>query len=293
MATELNTLPENTEVKELKVPRLSILLGLVVLIALIVYVYLHVGDATHFLELLEKAKPQWLILVILLQVFTYLCVGLIWQKVTRASGYSVSLGALARMSVEKLSIDQLIPALGLSGNLIVYRTMKRLNLPKSLAMEAILINILAHYIAFALVSVTTLLALWYMHDITRIILALAGVFSLILIAVPFVILWLVSNREKELPGWLLRVKPLARAKEVIRSVSKEQLFSPKLLIIASLFNLIIFLLDSGTLWAALQSIGISVSYPTAFIALVIASIAATLSALREDLAGSKQVPWPC
>lgn len=278
--------PNESNVRqEVKVPRLTLLLGLIVLVALIAFVYFHVGDATRFVTLLKGAEPKWLVLIVGLQVMTYLSVGLIWLEVTHDAGYEVSLNALARMSVEKLSIDQLIPALGLSGNLIVYRTMKRLKLPQRLAMEAILINILAHYIAFAFVTISAMLALWYQHDITRIILILVGVFALILVAVPLVILRLVSNKDKKLPAWLLRFKPLAKANEVIKSVTKEQLYSPKLLIIASLFNLLIFLLDSGSLWAALQSIGISVNFITAFIALVMASIAATLSALPGGLGG--------
>lgn len=285
MPDSLDKRAETNETQEVKVPRLSILFGLLVLIGLILFVYFHVGDATQFLELLKKAKSQWLLLAVGLQLLTYICVGMIWRHVTLDAGYKVSLTALAAMSVEKLSIDQLIPALGLSGNLVVYKTMKRLNLPRSLSMEAILINILAHYIAFALATLVAVLSLWYMQDITRIILLLVAVFAIILIAVPMVILWLLSHKDKELPAWLFRFKPLAKAKEVIKSVSSEQVYSPKLLLIASLFNLIIFLLDSCTLWAALQSICISVSFLTAFIALVMASIAATLSALPGGLGG--------
>ena len=280
-----NKSKKTNDTQEVKVPKLSILLGLLVLIGLIVFVYYHVGDATRFVSLLKKAKPQWLLLAIGLQLLTYLCVGMIWRQVTRDAGYNVSLTSLATMSIEKLSIDQLIPALGLSGNLVVYRTMKRLDLPKSLAMEAILINILAHYIAYALVTVAVVAALVFMHDITHVIIILVGVFAIILVAVPVVILWLLSNKNKELPSWLFKFKPLAKAKEVIKSVSAEQVYSPKLLLIASLFNLFIFLLDSSTLWAALQSICISVSFLTAFIALVMASIASTLSALPGGLGG--------
>jgi uncharacterized membrane protein YbhN (UPF0104 family) len=59
----------------------------------------------------------------------------------------------------------------------------------------------------------------------------------------------------------------------------KQIYSPNLLAFARAFNLLIFLLDSGSLWAVLRSLGIEASFVTAFIAIVLASITATLSAL--------------
>jgi glycosyltransferase 2 family protein len=275
----------NEPLETVKIPRLSLLLGLLVLIALIVFVYFHVGDAHRFLSLLTQADPKWLILVILLQVSTYLSVGMIWFQIIRVAQYKVSMGALARLSVEKLSIDQLIPALGLSGNLMVYRAMKRLQLPRWLALEAILTNILAHYIAFALVTFSTLMMLWYWHDITPLILTVAGIFTIILIAVPLVIILLIAYKDKKLPPWLFRIKLFKKINTVIKSVSAKQIYSPKLLAYASLFNLLIFLLDGGSLWAVLRSLNIEASFITAFMAIVLASIAATLSALPGGIGG--------
>src|SRR4029077_13519145 len=98
-------------------------------------------------------------------------------------------------------------------------------------------------------------------------------------AVPLAVLWLVAHKDKKLPSWLLKYNLVTKAKNVLKSVTPEQIYDPKLLVFASLFNLIIFLLDSGTLWAVLHSLGLSVSFLTAFIALIMASVAATLSAL--------------
>jgi uncharacterized protein (TIRG00374 family) len=285
MHSESNKNPKTDSIQILKIPRLSLFLGLLVLIGLGVYVYFHVGDAKRFLSLISNAEPQWLLLVIVLQIATYMSVGVIWFHITHTSKYNVSFGSLARLSVEKLSVDQFIPALGMSGNLIVYKAMKRLKIPRKLALEAILINILAHYMAYGLVAITAMLALWYFYHITPILLLLVGIFSIILIAVPFVVLWLIAHKDKKLPGWLLKFKIAERAHKVIKSVSPKLIYAPKTLVFASLFNLLIFLLDSGTLWAALRSAGISVSFLTAFIALVIASIAATLSALPGGLGG--------
>ena len=283
MTTRNSAVKEDVQV--LKIPRFSILLGIIVLIALIVFVILHVGDTRRFLSLIAKAQPIWILLVIGLQITTYLCVGMIWLQITRVAKYKVRIDALARLSVEKLSIDQLVPALGLSGNIMVYRAMKHLKLPKWLAMEAILTNILAHYIAFALVTLSSLLILWRLHHITPLILTLIGFFTIILIAVPLIIILLIARRDKKLPPWLMRFKLIDKLKKVFQSVSAKEVYSPKLLAFASLFNVLIFLLDSGSLWAVLRSLGMEVNLITPFIAIVLASIAATLSALPGGLGG--------
>ena len=269
----------------LKVPKLSLLLGLLVLIALIVFVYMHVGDTKKFLSLLGSAEPWWLVFAIGMQIATYMSVGLIWFRITHSAKFYIPLGALARLSLEKLSVDQFLPALGMSGNLVVYQAMKRLRLPRWLALEAILINILAHYIAYAIVTALALVALAYFYHVTPIILTLAGVFVIVLIFVPTVVLWLVAHKDKKLPSWLLRFNLVTKAKKVLKSVTPKQIFDPKLLVFASFFNIIVFLLDSGTLWAVLHSLGISATFFTAFIALILASVAATLSALPGGLGG--------
>lgn len=278
-------IPDTEDEQMLKIPKLPLIIGVFAILILIVFVYFHVGDAHRFLSVIKKAEPVWLLLVICLQVLTYLSVGVIWFQITRVAKYKVQMGALARLSVEKLSIDQLVPALGLSGNLMVFRAMKRLELPKWLALEAILTNILAHYIAFALVTIASLFILVFLHEITPLIITLISLFTIILVAVPLVIILLIANKDKKLPPWLLRIKFIDRINKVIKSVSAEQIYSPKLLIFASVFNLLIFLLDSGSLWAVLQSIGIQVGLITAFIAIVLASIAATLSALPGGIGG--------
>ncbi len=275
----------NGKNQEFKIPKLSLALGLLVLIALVVYVYKSEGDPTRFVLLLKQAKPLWLIVAAGLQVGTYMSVGLIWRYITRQSNYYVPLGALARLSLEKLSVDQFIPALGISGNLIVYQALKRLKIPRSLALEAILINILAHYIAYALVTAVALLAIIFLYHVTAVLLMLIGLFSIILIAVPMTVLWMVKHKDKKLPSWMMRFQAIVKGKKLIQSVSPKQIFSLRLITVASVLNVAVFILDSCTLWAVLHSLGLSVSLLTGFIALTIASVAATLSALPGGIGG--------
>lgn len=269
----------------LKVPRMTLVISVIVLLALVVFVYFHVGDARRFIGLLEKAEPQWLILVVVLQVNTYLCIGLIWNRILRSAGHRIHLRELTRLSVEKLSIDQLIPAVGISGNIAVYQAMNRLGVPQVLAMEAILINLLARYIAFAIAAILAVSLLLVWHDITPVLLGLVALFAVVLIIVPMVILWMLSHQSRPLPRWMKRLKPLVATKELVDAVSPQRIYSFPLLSFSTAFNLVVFFLDSGTLWAVLHSIGLQSGYFLAFVAIVMASVAATLSLLPGGIGG--------
>lgn len=269
----------------LKVPRMTLVLSVIVLISLIVFVYLHVGDARRFIDVLERTEPQWLILVVVLQVNTYVCIGLIWNRILRSAGHRIHLRELTRLSVEKLSIDQLIPAVGISGNIAVYQAMKRLGVPQVLAMEAILINLLGRYIAFAMAAIVAVGLLWAWHDITPVLMGLVVLFAVVLIIVPMVILWMLAHQSRPLPRWMKKLKPLVATKELVDAVSPQRVYSWPLLSFATVFNLIVFLLDSGTLWAVLHSVGLQSGYLLAYVALVMASVAATLSLLPGGIGG--------
>ena len=274
---------QNSEV--IKLPRIMLLIGFFVLVTLVIFVVVHFTEVEQFALLLSKAEPKWLFLAVLLQIGTYLCAGFIWNQVIRSAQHRVPLGALARLSVEKLSIDQLLPTGGISGNLVVLQIMRRLGLPNWLAMEAMLVDILSHYTAYAIVTFLALSILWFYHDITNIICYLVSIFAVILVIVPITILWLLTHRNNQPPLWLLRFHPIAKASEVIKSVSPDRVLSPTLLITTSLLSMTIFLLDAGTLWTMMRVINSSVGIMTTFVAIVIASIAGTISFLPGGIGG--------
>lgn len=267
------------------IPRTTLLIGFLLLIVLVIFVFRHLGDASSFVSLLGQVEPRWLPLVILLQLATYGCVGMAWNTILRTGGQRVRLRELSRMAVEKLSVDQLVPAVGLSGNLVVFQAMKRSGIPHARALETILVNILAHYIAYAWVALAAWITLWRFHDTTSLTLSLLGGFAAIVLTVPVGIIWWMARKDRPLPAWMGRIRSLRRMHADIREVSPDRVFAPFLLVIATLLNLSIFLLDAGTLWACLRAVGQEVHFLTTFVALVMASIAATLSLLPGGVGG--------
>lgn len=259
--------------------------SLLLIAALLVFVATHRSEAEHFTLLVFHAQPEWLFLALAMQIATYVCAGGVWNAVIRAAGHRVRIGALARFSVEKLSIDQLIPLGGVSGNLVMFQAMRRLGLPRRLAMEALLIDVLTHYLAYALMASAGVLLLWLHHRITPVIVSLVAVFAAFLLVVPAAILWLLAHRQRTLPRCLMRVHPIAKAAEAVRSVSIERIRSPKLMATALAFGSGVFLLDAATLWAVMHITGHPVSPSVAFVALVMASMAGTVSFLPGGIGG--------
>ena len=279
------TLIPQSKNEELKVPKAMLFLSFFLLAAFTVFVVLHFAEAEKFVQLLYKAEPKWLILAVVLQIGTYFCAGFIWNMVIRNAGHQLPLSILARLSIEKLSIDQLVPTGGMSGNLIVVRTMRRFGLPSWLAIEAVVIDIISHYITDMIMAVLALSVLWFNHNITNIIWYLVAVFTVIVIIIPTSIFWLLSHKDGHLPSWLLRFKFITNISQTVKMVSPERILLPNLLGGTTLLNISIFFLDACTLWAMIRITNYSTGILTAIVAIVLATIAGAVSFLPGGMGG--------
>lgn len=262
---------------------LAWMVGAALLVALVVLVATHLGEAERFAALVERAEPSWLAVALGLQVATYACSGGIWHVVAKAAGYRLRIRDLARLAVEKLTVDQLVPAAGMAGNLVVVRSMARLGLPAGVAMEAVLVDLLAFYGAFALVTAVAMVVLAIHHDVTTVIVGLVGGFLVVLAVVPLTIDWLLRHRAWKPPPWLARRRAVAGLLDVVARVRPAQVRRPRLLAKAIGLQTGVFVLDAATLWVMLRAVGVAIDPLTAFVGLVVASLAGLLSLLPGGL----------
>jgi uncharacterized protein (TIRG00374 family) len=253
------------------------------LIALIIVIVTHFAETERFLRLARSAKPGWLLLAAALQVLTYVSAGLVWRAVVVSGGYHLSVGTLARLSVEQLTMNQLVPTSGMSGSFLVVRALRRRDVPGWLAMEALMIDVLGFWASFAIATILSVLFLWWYHRVTPVVVSLVAVFSIVVIGIPMLVWWLLRNRHWVPPERLRRRKLIARGLEWMKQVSSSRVLHPKLLTIATLLHLGVFFLDAGTLWATVRSIGTPASFLTTFVAWTIGSIAGTISFLPGGL----------
>ena len=252
---------------------------MVLLVGVVVLSLLNVGDLERFGLLLGQAQPQWLLVAVAAQSATYLCAGTIWGRVGVAAGHRLPGRTLARLSVERLTLDQLIPVGGMAGDVVLVRAMTRMGLPSSVGTEALLVDTLSYNAAFAGVCIVATAALWLRHDVTPVLVGLLAACAVLAAAVPLGIRWLLGHRDWRPGRWLGRIGLLSRVLQAVASVSSERVWDPGLLASSTVLQLAIFGLDSSTLWAMLRALGMNVPLQTAFIATVIATMAGTLSFL--------------
>jgi uncharacterized protein (TIRG00374 family) len=227
--------------------------------------------------LVEHARPWWLAAAALLQVCTYVCAGGVWALVLRAAGHRQPIRMLARLSVEKLSINQLLPSSGLMGNMVVVLAMRRRGVPASVAMETLVIDMLSHYAAFALAAVATVSLLWARHDLTPLLLALVAVFAVVIVCIPLGIAWALAHRDWQPPRWIAKRRTVRSLLDGLAQIETDRVRSPSFLVRSGLLQIGIFLLDSLTLWAMLRATGTAVSPLVTFAALVVGSMASSVS----------------
>src|SRR5581483_8361181 len=164
---------------QLKIPWTFWIIGAALVSLLLFLLVRHFNEAKQFARVLERAQPEWVAVAVALQIGTYISAGAIWQLVAHAASYRLRVRSLARLAIVKLTVDHLVPTGGMSGNLVVVRAIKRLGLPAWVGMEALLVDIFAHYAAFAVVALATLGILQLYKQVTPVILSLLGLFSLV------------------------------------------------------------------------------------------------------------------
>lgn len=256
-----------------------LLVGLFLLTSLVIYVIVHVGEMERFAVLLSRAKPKWLVLAFVLQAATYVCAGAVWHEVTRPHTGRLPVGALVRLSIEQLSINQIVPTGGVSGGFVVFQAMRRLGLPRSLATEALVAGILSGYIAYAVVAILAFTLLWLMGRVTIVLCYLLAAFVLSVLVIVAAIVWLLMRKNRPLPKWLGRFKPVFQLYETARHASADRILGRRLLTVTTAINVGIFLLDGATLWTMMHVAGAPIGIPSAFVAIVIGFVAGAVSFL--------------
>ncbi len=278
-------MPGIEEAQTLRIPKTILLTSIGILFAFIVFIVVHFSEIKQFGKLLEHAQPQWLLLAALCQVGTYFCAGAVWGTIVKEAGHTISFKNLARMSVEKLTVDQLVPTGGVSGNVVIYQVMRHMGLPDFVALEALIIDIFSHYLASACMVASALAVLWFSHGIPHVVQIVASVFSVIMVGIPSLIQYVVRNPHRKLPLWVSRFSPISQGVDVVRSVSHERLYSVKILVYSTVFTVGIYLLDTITLWAMMKVTGYGIGLLPAFAALVIAYISGVITLLPGGIGG--------
>ncbi|EPX59270.1 hypothetical protein D187_003174 [Cystobacter fuscus DSM 2262] len=247
------------------------------MIALVVFVLARHAEEKQFLHLLRQARPGWLLMAVLLQLATYLCDGVLWQRVLARASVRASVWGLARLSLMKLTFDQVIPTAGIGGSMMVARGLRKEGASSGAAVAAILLTLLCFYVAQALSVGWSLVYLWMHQELDALVKWMATAFSVVAIAVPVGIL-LLAGRGSWRPGrWSRRLPGLANLLRTMSEVPPALLRDGRLLAEGSVLQVAIFVLDAATLGVLVLALGEAASLGTLFASFMMASVAQTVS----------------
>jgi uncharacterized protein (TIRG00374 family) len=258
------------------------LLG-IALIGAVVLVVRHFSEAEEFARLAEASQPVWLALAALLQAATYLAESAIWRTVVRAGGYALSAGRAYGLSVAKLFVDQTVPSGGISGTILYVQGLERLAIPRPIALAGVVVGTFSYYTAYASCLVIALVLAESSGRRVGIV-ASIGLMFLILSTVFAVVVLLQSGAA---PGpiakRLSRIRFVRRGLSLLQDADPRVAHDPRVLVRAILCELVIVLLDAGTIWAALRAVGSSAPMTAVFESFVLSSLFRTLSIVPGGL----------
>ncbi|MET3665779.1 lysylphosphatidylglycerol synthase transmembrane domain-containing protein [Caulobacter sp. 1776] len=244
--------------------------------AALVWAVFHFGELTAFAQLLRRAQPAWLALALALQILTYVSVSAGWGLVLARARSPRSLWVLTPIAVTKLFADQAMPTAGLGGNIVLIDQLRRLGVARGTAVAALLVSLIGYYLAYAALALVMLLLLW-MHDhATPLMVGLVTTFLLVALSVPALALWLRGRGGKPLPTVVERIGPVRLLLQTLGQAPADLVADRRLIAGVAACNGLVFLIDAATLLACRLALGGDASFATSFIALMMASIVATL-----------------
>jgi uncharacterized protein (TIRG00374 family) len=270
--------------------RISWLFGLLALAA-VVLVASRFTEIERFIEIARGAEPVWLLVAIILQALTYVCAAGVWHVTLRRAGIALKFWSILPLGLAKLFADQVLPTGGIGGALLVVSGLSQRGIPNGISMAALLIGLVSYYVAY-LLAVTAALTILYADDILEpLTIAAATVFVLIAFGVPAIVLAVRYWSQRYSNGgflvtanrWLNRVPGLSALIMAMAESPAAMLRDPLAFVSATIFQLLVFVLDAATLWIMLRAIGADDTPVAAAAAFVMASLAATIGPMPLGL----------
>ena len=249
----------------------------------VVIVARHFSDQQEFVRLARQAQPSWFLAAIVLQALTYLAQGEIWRKIGRMDGQRLSLWTVYKLALIKLFVDQALPSAGFSGALAVARILGHHALRRASICAAVVVGLTSFFFAYVLSLIGALLLLFFSGRATTVIL-IPSVIYMVLVAILAVGMVALAGRDVSRHlGRVGRIFVVHNALRAMRDADPHLVRDARLQTIATLYQLLTFLLDAVTLWALLRSLGVSANPGHVFATFMIANLVRTVGIVPGGL----------
>ena len=259
------------------------------LIAGIVVAVLHWGDVKKFAALVAAAKPLWLAMAVVFQLATYFGLSAQWWLTLRKGRTPESHGDLFRLTFAKHFADQVVPTAGVSGNVVLVDRLVNLGVPRGNAVAALLLQIIAFYISFALGALWLLVVLWWKDRASLLLIGAVLLFLVVATSIPAATLWLHRRGQERLPRWLSGWSKARYFFGLVGEAPSKLMRNPQLIGLLTLLNVLVFVADAATMQTCLLSLGVHAPLSAGYAAFMLASIAVLLGPVPMGLGSFEAV----
>jgi uncharacterized protein (TIRG00374 family) len=259
------------------------------LIAGLVIAVMHWGDVKEFGTILTESKPLWLLVAAGLQLATYVGLAAQWWLVLHRARTPESAGDLFRLTFAKHFADQVVPTAGLSGNVLLVDRLVSLGVPRGNAVAALLLQIVAYYISYALGALWVLVVLWWKSRSSWLLTVAVLAFLVVAVGIPALTLWLHRRGQGRLPRLIRGWSKARRFFELVGEAPSELVRDPGLIGWLTLFNGLVFIADALTMQACLLALGVHAPLSAGYVAFMLASIAVILGPVPMGLGSFEAV----
>ena len=250
---------------------LSWLVGLALIVTLIV-VIVSSAEERQLYQLTRQARPWWLLVALALQAATYFFQGEIWRVVTRAAGFSLAARTASWLGLGKLFLDQALPTAGISGNVLMVKNLEGRGVPRPVALAGVVVDTVSCYATYVVALVAALVITVARKEASGIVLWVSIAFVAGAAAATVGVLVLTGTRAGALADKVRRLAPLRRGLELLEAADAHLARSPRLIALASLYQLAILLLDAATIWSLIAGFGAHATASGVFASFMISTL---------------------
>jgi uncharacterized protein (TIRG00374 family) len=265
-----------------RLPWVPWVLGAALLAALIAAVS-QLAEEREFAQLVESAKPAWLVVAAALQAATYIAQAEVFRAaIPRVPQRSLSRAWLYELGLAKLFLDQALPSAGVSSTVMIVKALESRHLSRGVAAACAMINIASYHAAYVVALCAALAITSTLRETSWVLLALSGFFIVFAIAMSVGITVLAGRQAR--PGSLVtRVPGLKGVVHFLERADATLVRDARVLRRTTMWQLAIVLLDAATMWVCLRALGADAPPDAVFASFMVASLVRTMGVVPGGL----------
>lgn len=243
----------------------------------------HYSEVLTLFQLMGKIQPSWLGAALIAQAGTYFAQAEIWRIVARKTGNGLPISLLYKLALSKLFIDQAIPSAGVSGTVVVAKSLSSRGLSNGAVVAAVVINTTSFFIAYVIALAVALVIVIVSGHASSLILSVSVAFMVLGTGLTVGMLALTPENLSRIPKRIQRFKFVQNALRDVREADSRLVRDKWLQSVATLYQLLTFLLDAATLWILMRALGGQPTFNGVFASFMVANLFRSISFIPGGL----------